>query len=153
MAKRPGLDGMSDLKSIFKGLSRVPQTVATKSARAGGSIVLRASKKNAPEDEGNLARAIVLRREKSKVRGKAVYDVTIDRSMNAHFVKISKEGNRSYYPASQEFGFMTVDGQYVPGYRYLRNAADDNRAIVEKKILDVTKAEVDKALRKGRKGR
>ncbi|MBO9598634.1 MAG: HK97 gp10 family phage protein [Cohnella sp.] len=144
---------MSELKSIFNDLRRVPQTVATKSARAGGSIVLRAAKKNAPKDEGDLERAIILRREKTKVRGKAVYDVTIDRSMNAHFVKISKDGNRSYYPASQEYGFMTVDGQYVPGYRYLRNSADDNRTIVEKKILDVTKTEVDKALRKGRKGK
>lgn len=148
MARRSSLKGFAELERDFKRLGRVPQTVATKSARSGGSIVLKAAKSNAPVDSGDLKQGIVLKRERSRTKGKAVYDVTIDPAMNDVFVKISKDGKRSYYPASQEYGFLTVDGRYVPGYRYLRRAADDNQRAVEKKILEVTRREVDKALQR-----
>lgn len=150
MARRNGIEGMAELERLFGRLGKVPQTVATKSARAGGSIALKAAKANAPEDTGDLKRGIILKRERSKVKGKAVYDVTIDPTMNDVFVKISKDGKRSYYPASQEYGFLTVDGRYVPGYRYLRRAIDDNQAQIEIKVLETAGKEVDKALRKGR---
>ncbi|WP_019534213.1 HK97 gp10 family phage protein [Paenibacillus ginsengihumi] len=139
---------MRELEQSFRALGRVPQTVATKSARAGGTIALRAAKRNAPVDTGDLKRGIVMKRERSRTKGKAVYEVTFDRAMNSVFVKESKGGKRSYYPASQEYGYLTVDGRYIPGYRYLRRAADDNKKAVERKILEVTGREVDKALQK-----
>ena len=153
MARRSSVKGADELLGLFGELERLPQTVSTKAARAGGRIVQRASKRNAPVDDGNLKQGIVLKREKSRVRGKAVFQVTIDARMNAHFVKVSKDGNRSYYPASQEFGWMLKDGRYIPGYRYMRRSADDSSSAVEKKILDVTGTEVDKLLSKGRRGR
>jgi len=149
MARKSEIVGMKELERAFRELGKVPQTAATKSARAGGQIALKAAKANAPEDEGDLKRGIILKRERSKVKGKAVYDVTIDPAMNDVFVKVSKDGKRSYYPASQEYGFLTVDGRYVPGYRYLRRAIDDNQAQIESKVLEVTGKEVDKVLRKG----
>jgi len=149
MARRNGIEGMAELERLFGRLGKVPQTVATKSARAGGSIALKAAKANAPEDEGDLKRGIILKRERSRIKGKAVYQVTLDPAMNDVFVKVSKDGKRSYYPASQEYGFLTVDGRYIPGYRYLRRSADDNERPIEKKMLEVTGKEVDKALRKG----
>ena len=101
MARRNEVKGMSELESAFKQLGKVPQTVATKSARAGATIALKAAKANAPQDEGNLKRGIIMKRERSKDKGKAVYDIMPDPAMNSVFVKISKDGKRSYYPASQ----------------------------------------------------
>lgn len=148
MARRSEIKGMRELERSFQALGKVPQTVATQSARAGGNIVLKAAKGNAPVDSGDLKRGIVLKRERSRTKGKAVYDVTIDAAMNSVFVKVSKDGKRSYYPASQEYGFLTVDGRYIPGYRYMRRAADDNERAVEKKVLEAAGKAVDKALRK-----
>lgn len=153
MARKSTVKGANELLGLFGELERLPQTVSTKAARAGGIIVQRASKRNAPVDEGNLKRGIIIKREKSKVKGKAVYQVTFDARMNEHFVKVSKDGKRSYYPASQEFGWMLPDGRYIPGYRYMRKSADEESATVEKKILEVTGTEVDKILNKGRRGR
>lgn len=150
MAKRTDILGMKELERSFRELGKVPQTVATQSARAGGRIALKAAKTNAPEDSGDLKRGIILKRERSRVKGKAVYDVMMDPGMNDVFVKISKDGKRSYYPASQEYGFLTVDGGYVPGYRFLRRAIDDNKTVIEKKVLETAGKAVDKALRKGR---
>jgi phage protein, HK97 gp10 family len=148
MAKKSRISGLGELERAFERLGKVPQTVATKSARAGATIVQKAAKANAPEDTGKLKRGIVLKRERSKVKGKTVYDVLPDPGMNNEFVKTSKDGKRSYYPASQEYGFLTVDGRYIPGYRYMRRAADDNVHVVEEKILEVTGKEIDKALNK-----
>lgn len=146
---RNDIRGMKELERTFKQLGRVPQTVATKSARAGGTIAQRAAKANAPVDEGDLKRGIRLKRERRRELGKAVYDVMMDPAMNDIFVKVSKDGKRSYYPASQEYGFLTVDGGYVPGYHYLKRAITEHDTEIEMKMLEVTGKEVDKALRKG----
>lgn len=148
MARKSRIDGMGSLERTFKQLGKVPQSAATKSARAGATIPHKDAKSKAPVDEGDLKQGIIMKRERSRIKGKAVYQVTMDPRMNGVFVKISKNGKRSYYPASQEYGFLTVDGRYIPGYRYMRRAADDNERVVEKKILDVAGKEVDKALRK-----
>lgn len=148
--RKSGVDGVEDLQALFGELERVPQTAASQAARAGGSIARRAARKNAPEDDGMLKRGIILKREKNRTKGKATYQVTIDRALNDHFVKVSKDGKRSYYPASQEYGFLTVNGQYVPGYRYMRRAIDDNTSEIEKKMLEVTGKAVDKVLARKR---
>lgn len=151
MAKPNQIGGMMELEKLFERLSQVPQGIATRASRKGATIALRSARRNAPEDTGELKRGLVLKRERSREKGRSVYQVTMDRAKNAHFVKMSKNGKRAYYPASQEYGFLTVDGGYIPGYRYLRRAADENEAAIEKAILDETRKEVDKALRK--KGR
>lgn len=146
---RSDIKGMAELERTFKALGKVPQTVATKSARAGATIPLRAAKANAPVDDGNLKKGIIMKREKRKVPAKAVYDVMMDPAMNDVFVDISADGKRSYYPASQEYGFLTEDGGYVPGYRFLQRSITENSRAIESKILEVAGKEVDKVLRKG----
>lgn len=150
MAKHTEIIGMKELERSFRELGKVPQTVATQSARAGGTIALKAARANAPVDTGELRAGIILKREKTRVKGKAVYDVMMDPAKNHIFVKTTKEGKRYYYPASQEYGFLTVDGGYVPGYRFLRRAIDENVAQIERKILETAGKAVDKALTKGR---
>ncbi|QYR20803.1 HK97 gp10 family phage protein [Paenibacillus sp. sptzw28] len=148
MARRTEILGMKELQRDIKLLGRVPQAAATKGARAGARIALKAAKANAPEDTGALKSGIILKKERKSQAGKAVYDVMPSPAMNDVFVKVSKKGKRSYYPASQEYGFLTEDGGYIPGYRYMRRAIDDNKTAIERTVLDVAGKEVDKVLRK-----
>lgn len=141
------IDGMRELERAIQRLGRVPQTVATKGARAGATIALRSAKANAPVDEGNLKKGIILKRERRTKPGKTVYDVMMDPAMNDVFVKISAEGERSYYPSSQEYGWITESGRYVPGYRYLRKSVEDNAGQIEKKIVDEAIKAAEKAWR------
>lgn len=147
MAGSSRIDGMRELLSLFRQLEKVPQTVATKSARAGATVALRAARRKAPVDTGELKDGIILKRERRTKKGKAVYDVMMDPGKNNIFVKESLDGKRSYYPASMEYGFLTVDGGYIPGYHFLRDALTENARNVEKKVLDTAKTSVEKILR------
>ncbi|ACT00219.1 HK97-gp10 family putative phage morphogenesis protein [Paenibacillus sp. JDR-2] len=149
MAKDKGfkIDGMDNLIKMMNKLERVPQTVVTRAARAGATIPLKAARKNAPEDTGELKRGIVLKAERRTKIGKKVYDIMMDPAKNDLFVKYAKDGTRYYYPASQEYGFMTEDGRYIPGYRYLRNAMTNNVKAIEAKVVEVAGKEVMKVMR------
>lgn len=136
------------LQKSFKILGKVPQSAVNKAARVGGRIALKAAKANAPEETGDLKSGIILKKERKQKAGKTVYDVLIDPNMNDVFVKMTSNGKRYYYPASQEYGFMTVNGGYIPGFRYLRNALEDNYKPITDKVVDVLAKEVDKALKK-----
>lgn len=146
MAKKSDIIGMKELERSIKKMGRVPQTIATKAARAGATIALKAARKNAPEDKGNLKGGVILKAERRVKIGKKMYDVMMDPSKNNIFVKTSEDGKRSYYPASQEYGFMTADGGYVPGYQYLRKSITENSREIENKIVDVASKAIDKAL-------
>lgn len=145
---RNHIEGLDALMRDFQKLGRVPQTVATQSARAAGLIALRAARAKAPVDIGNLKLGLIMKREKSRTKGKSVYQVTLDHKFNKFFVKVSKDGKRSYYPASQEYGFLSVNGRYIPGYRYLRRAIDDNKSTLERKMIETAGKAIDKILRK-----
>lgn len=145
MAKKFEIEGMKELERAMKKLGKVPQTVATQAARAGAAIPFKAAKQNAPVDEGNLKAGIIMKKERRVKLGKAVYDVMMDPAKNDIFVKTTADGTRYYYPASQEYGFMTVDGGYVPGYRFLRRAMTENVVRIEKRVVEVASKAVDKA--------
>jgi hypothetical protein len=128
-------------------LEQVPQKSVTKAARAGARIAYRAAKAKAPVDTGELKRAIIMKAERRQVKGKRAYQVTISAALNDTFVKISKAGKRSYYPASQEYGFFAENGRYIPGYRYLRRAIDEHEQTIRDVTLDTVGKDIDKALR------
>ncbi|AIQ54569.1 HK97 gp10 family phage protein [Paenibacillus sp. FSL R7-0331] len=147
MARRSSeIVGMRELEKAFKRLGKVPQTVATKSAKAGARIPLKAAKRNAPVDEGNLKGAIVMKAERRVKVGKKVYDIMIDPAKNDLFVKMSKAGNRSYYPASQEYGWITETGKYIPGYRFLKRSITEHEREIERTMIDVGRREAERAL-------
>lgn len=139
--------GMKELERSIKKLGGVPQKIATKAAKAGANIAYKAAKNNAPIDKGDLKSGIIIKGERRVKLGKKMYDIMMDPSKNDKFVKVSKDGKRSYYPASQEYGFMTVDGGYVPGYRYLRRSITENAGAIERKIVEVAGKAIDDALR------
>lgn len=126
----------------------MPQVAANKSARQGGRMAQKAVKRNAPEDTGDLKRGIRMKAERKVKVGKRVYDIIMDPAMNHIFVKTSADGKRSYYPASQEYGWMTPEGKYIPGYNYFRKSLDDNAQAIEKKIFEVAGKEVDKIIQR-----
>jgi len=136
------IKGMKELEKLIKDLGKLPQKTVDKAARSGADIALRPAKENAPVESGTLKEHIVTGAEKSKVTGKKVYRIGM--APNDDFVKISKEGNRSYYPASQEFGFITRDGGYVQGKHFLRDSIDQNAEQIKKKVVEVLTAEIDK---------
>lgn len=149
MAKKSEIVGMKELERSIKKLGKVPQTVATKAASAGARIALKAAKNNAPVETGALKGGIIMKGERRVKVGKKMYDIMMDPSKNDIFVKISKEGKRSYYPASQEYGYMTVDGGYIPGYQFLRKSITENSRAIESKIVEVAGKAIDKALQEG----
>lgn len=138
------IEGMDDLKKSIKKLGALPQKCVTSSAKKGAQIWLKAVKANAPVDEGDLKKGIVLKGERTKKKGKKMYQVTFDSSMSDVFVKTSKDGKRSYYPASQEYGFFMRNGQYMPGYHFMKTSAEENAGAVETKIVSELSKNIDK---------
>lgn len=113
--------------------------------KKGAKIVQRAIITAAPEDTGELPSGLVLIKERSRIRGKAVYQVVPARRKNAIFQKpiinpVRSKDSHAYYPASQEYGYFTrrpgggmtyvrSDGSSatmnkVPGKYYMRTGAE-----------------------------
>ncbi len=146
MAKRVKfeIEGMKELERTIRELGKLPQKCVTKAAKKGAQIALKAAKQKAPFLTGALEEGIILKGEKTRRKGKKVYQVTMNPAMNDVFVKTTKDGKRYYYPASQEYGFITKNGGYVPGYHYLRDSLVDNKERIEKTVVDVLAKEIDK---------
>lgn len=146
MARRGDIQGLRELERLMQRLGQVPQKVANKAARAGAAIPRKAAKANAPVDTGDLKKAVIMKAERKVKPGKKVYGIMIDPKKNDIFAKLSKRGKRSYYPASQEYGW-TTNGHYTPGYRYLRHAIENNDSKIEKTVIETAGKEIDKILR------
>lgn len=147
MAKPSEIIGMKELQKALKELGKVPQTVATQAARAGANVAFKEAKSNAPVESGDLKGGIIMKKERRTKIGKAVYDIKMDPAKNDLFVKVTKDGTRYYYPSSMEYGYMTVDGRYIPGYRFFRRAITDNVATIEQKTIEKAMKAIDKAMK------
>lgn len=144
------LQGFNELRQLIDELEKVPQKVATKAARSGGQVDLTATKQDAPVYDGWLKASLKLIGEKSKTPSKKVYEITFDRAYNSKLVKFSKEGKRSYYPVSQEFGWKYPNGGYHVGVQYMKNTAREKANDVEQKMVDVAMKEIEKILNAAR---
>ena len=91
-----------DLQNVRREMEEIRRIVQT----ATGTLAARIRTK-APRKSGDLISGIVASpwEENSAYPGKIVRQVYIDAAMNDTFVKMTKNGKRYYYPASQEFGF------------------------------------------------
>ena len=123
----------SDLADVRKEIAQVQDLVDA----AASSLAVQA-KSLAPSKTGSLVSGIISSpwEENSKHPGKIVRQVFIDHKMNAVFVKVTKSGQRYYYPASQEYGFRvsnrivttgnssgnTATQDRVPGKYFMRDA-------------------------------
>ena len=146
---------MSGLAVVWQGAD------LTRAVKKGAKVVQKAIQTQAPADTGELREGLILVKEKTRTRGKAVYQVTPAREKNAIFQKPIQNPVRSkspyaYYPASQEFGYFTrrpgggmiyvrSDGSKatmnkVPGKHYMRTGADvaseTAKNLIAKSLLD-----------------
>lgn len=93
----------AELATVRREMEAIRRIVQT----AAGSLAVRI-RTNAPRKTGDLIEGIIPSpwEENSAYPGKIVRQVYMDAGMNDTFVKIAKNGNRYYYPASQEYGFL-----------------------------------------------
>ena len=138
------IEGMKELERTIRKLGQLPQKCVTPAAKKGARIALKAARANAPWETGELSNGIVLKGERARKKGKKVYQVTLDPAKNDIFVKTTKDGKRYYYPASMEYGFITRDGGYSPGFHYLRDALVDNKTAIERTVVDELAKQIDK---------
>ena len=107
---------LDKVRKEMEGISRIVQTAA-------GTLAARI-RTNAPRKSGDLIKGIIPSpwEENSAYPGKIVRQVYMDANMNDTFVKVSKNGERYYYPASQEYGFhvsnrSTLTPQQAASYK------------------------------------
>ena len=125
-------------EKTLKAIGGVPQKAATKAAGKGMTVVRKSVRGQVPVRTGELKRGIIRHGERSKLKGKKVYDLYFDPAKNDIFQRPIKEpgvagGNTkngyAYYPASMEYGFLTRSSggglSYVPGYHFMRRGAED----------------------------
>lgn len=139
------IEGMDEAIKMIKDVGELPQKCVTKAAKKGIQIAKKDAKGGGWIDQtGYLRKAIKERAEKTKIKGKKVYDLWPDPKFNDVFVKTSKKGKRAYYPASIEYGFKTKSGGYVPGFKFLHNALTGNKGQIERVIVQTLTDEIDK---------
>ena len=139
------VEGLDEAVEMIKKVGELPQKCVNKAAKKGIQVAKREAKSGGWVDQtGYLRKAIKEKAEKTKIKGKKVYDLMPDSSYNDVFVKTTKKGKRAYYPASIEYGFKTKSGGYVPGFKFLHNALTDNKSQIENVIVKTLADEVDK---------
>lgn len=161
---------MNDFDELTKTLKDMGDALSDrelgKIVKEASHPVMEAARAAAPRKSGDLARGIILHKEKSRTRGKVVYDVYMDPKMNGVFQKPIQNPIRSrapyaYYPASQEYGFFTrrpgggmtytrPDGSVagiskVPGKHFLRTAADVAGETAKNEIASEAMSAIKKA--------
>lgn len=124
--------GVDEVIRLMQQVDRVSQTVVTKSAKAGAKIVLDDVKAHVPVDTRLMKKSLKMKAERRK-QGKKVYDIKF---VGDGLAKIGKNGNRSFYPMSQEYGWVKADGTKEPGKRFLRNGIDNNRDVVKQTVIN-----------------
>ena len=143
------IEGMKELQKSLDRLGKVPQKHVTASAKKGINVVLRDARANAPYDTGMLKKGIISAGERSTTKGKKVYRLVFDRSMNDIFQKKNKDGKViGYYPVSQEYGYFTKNGRYIPGFRFIHDSLNNNAQKMEKTIVDTMKKKIDQEITK-----
>lgn len=149
------LKGFDNLVMVLGSMEQVPQRCVSRAAGKGMNVVRRSVKGQVPVDTGALKRGIIRVGERSRIKGKKVYDLMFDPRKNDIFQKPIKNpgeaGGKSkhgYYPASMEYGFLTRSKgggyRYVPGYHFMRDGAEAASSAAKSEMIRVLNEEIDK---------
>ena len=149
--------GIAKLVKMLDKAGKSPQKAVTKAASKAGTLVKRAVKYGTvPVGEtGYLKKAIVRKAERSRKRGKKVYEVTFDKAYNDVLQKPIKnpgaaggKNPKAYYPASQEYGYLTRSKgnglSYVPGLHYMRKGGEQSETQARAVMVETLEKELDK---------
>lgn len=136
----------SDLADVRKEIVQIQSLVQT----AAGALAVRIRTK-APRKSGDLISGIIPSpwEENSKYPGKIVRQVFFNAGMNDTFVKMTKDGKRYYYPASQEYGFRIANRagnkvKKVPGKFFMRSSYFEYIPIFENDVATLLEKVVGK---------
>lgn len=150
------------LAYLCRRIGGVPQKAVTKGASKGLTVVRREVRTKVPVKTGALKKGLQRKAERSRTKGKKVYQLRMDPAMNDIFQKPVKnpgeagsggtKGGHAYYPASQEYGFLTRSKgggmSYVPGHHFLRDGAVESRGSMEHTVIETVMKEVEKEWKK-----
>lgn len=159
---RARVEGLDKLIKDIKKLENMPQKQITKGVRRGANVILREARAIAKtrHKTNKMWKKLTLKPERSKRRGKKVMQVTYQKVEKfPEAVKITKDGTRYYYPASQNFGFKTRLGtgkkrkkngkEKVEGLNFLSGAMERKYNEASKVIIEEIGKEIDKSLADG----
>lgn len=134
---------MRDLKEArktFEAMGTLPAKIVTAAARRGATLTKKAILRSGkfPVDTGLMKRALTTKREKSRFKGKKVYDIRFDPTWNEYLQRPIKnpgeaggKSDHAYYPASMEYGFLTRSKgggiSYSPGFHFMRDEGEAMR--------------------------
>ena len=135
------MDDLLEARRTFDAMGQLPARIVTAAAGRGATVVKRAVKNSAeiPVLTGTMRKAVRrLRAERSKVKGKKVYPVGFDPTMNSVLQKpiqnpgeAGGQNDKAYYPASMEYGFLTRSKgggiSYFPGFHFMAAAGESVR--------------------------
>ena len=149
------IKGFRGFVGVLGNMEKVPQKCVNRAAGKGANIVRREIRSRAPVWTGDLKRGIVRNGERSRYKGKKVYDLMFDPAKNDIFQKPiknrgeagGKKHDHAYYPASMEYGFLTRSKgggySYVPGFYFMRKSAESKKPDVENTIIQELNKEID----------
>ena len=135
MTYSPGTQTAS-IETGLKDLSKLPEkngSAAVRNAVAKGArMVRKQSRSLAPTgNTGNLRKSLEIHKERSRKKGKAVYDIRFSPKYNEFLQKPIKQPGKyggknpyAYYPSSMEFGFITAKREKADGFHFMKVARD-----------------------------
>lgn len=153
------LRDLEEAKRTFQAMEKQPTRLVTQAARRGATVVKKAVKGSSevPVLTGLLRSAVkVTKLERSRKRGKKVYEVGFDPAYNDEFQRpIQNPGEaggkskHAYYPASMEYGFLTRSKgggiSYYPGFHFMADTGEEMRgtanAEMARKFVDAVEKE------------
>lgn len=149
------LDGFGGFVSVFGNMEDVPKKCISRAAGKGATVVRKAIRGTVPVDTGDLKRGIYRKGERSRLKDKKVYQLAFNPAMNDVFQKPIKnpgeaggKSKHAYYPASMEYGFLTRSKgggySYVPGYHFMRNAAEESSDAAKAAMIKTLNEQIDK---------
>lgn len=146
-----------DMIGVLNKTEKIPQKCVTKAAGKGANVVRKSIRSSVPVKTGALKRGIVRNGERSRLKGKKVYDLMFSPSMNDVFQRPIKnpgaagskntKSGHAYYPASMEFGFLTRSksgGIKVEGHHFMRDGTTSSTSAAKKAMVQTLNDAIDK---------
>lgn len=148
-------DALVKIDTAMDRIKYGTQRVAAEAAMAPAQAELEAAKTAAPVKTDTLRESLVLHMERNRANGKQVFDVMPTAKANSLLQKEvknpgimpggKKRRNTAYYPASMEYGFMTVNGKHVPGHHYLAGSMAAGSDSYRENMLEAIEKNIDEA--------
>jgi len=134
----------AEFKRLMRGMKKLPTNVQKNimngSTRAAAVVMKKEAKANAPENEGDLKKAITVRKRRTKYKTQTLYIVAVMFGKNSKY--------DAFYASMIEFGTM-----YFTAKPFMRPAFDNNWRSSVTVAREYIKKRLPKEIRKMKVGR